>query len=353
MTKVSVVIPVYNAGDYLKESLDCILNQTLDDLEVICVDDGSEDNSLDILNEIASDDSRVKVISQSNQGGGAARNNALPLTEGEYIYFMDADDRLELNALEEFYSISKEKDLDFLIFKAVNYAEDTGEYFHTAYYDMDKIRDFAGDKVFSFDDLGDLIFNISVTPWCKFYNRKFAIESGAQFLEGSIFHDNQFFWEVLFNAERMYFLDKSYYIRRRHSASSTGAGDLRYINIINVVNNIIKLFIKYDKLEQFKNILYNKKVLWIYTRYEEIKEEFRQEFYEAMKEDFTNIKDKSFKSCLDEKNGFIFDSAVSSKTRREFDLKMKNYRLTQENIRLKNQKKLPNFMKYRIKRILK
>ncbi|WP_298522447.1 glycosyltransferase [uncultured Methanobrevibacter sp.] len=353
MPKVSVVIPVYNASDYLRESLECILNQTLDDLEVICVDDGSEDNSLEILNEIAQKDTRVKVLSQTNQGGGAARNNALKHTTGEYLYFMDADDRVDLNALKELYEISEEKNLDFAIFKAINYAEDTGEYFETAYYNMDKIRDFAGDNVFSGDDLGELIFNISVTPWCKFYNHDFVQMSGAKFLEGSIFHDNQFFWEVLFNAERMCFIDKAYYTRRRHSASSTGAGDERYINIINVVNNIINLFVKYGKLDKFRKILYNKKVFWIHTRYLEIMDEFKHEFYCEMKRDFANIEDRSFRGLLDDENRFIFDSIIKSKTQREFDLLIKNYRLTQENIRLKKQKELSGFLKYRIKKIVK
>lgn len=353
MVKVSVIIPVYNASDYLRESLECILNQSLRDIEIICVDDGSEDNSLDILNEIAESDPRVIVLSQENRGGGAARNNALPHAKGEYLYFMDADDKLTKNALEECYGISNEKNLDFVIFKALNYAEDTGEMFETAYYNMDRIRDFAGDEVFSFEDLGDLIFNISVTPWCKFYNKQFVEKSGAQFLEGSIFHDNQFFWEVLFNAKRMYFLDRQYYIRRRHSASSTGAGDLRYINIINVVNNIIRLFIKYGQLDNFREILYNKKVFWIHTRYLEIHDEFKPDFYKAMKEDFTKIKDTDFTQYLDEKNRFIFESAVKSKTPKEFDLRYRNYELTKENERLKNQKKLANFVKYRIKKFLK
>lgn len=353
MVKVSVIIPVYNGEDYLRESLECILNQTLDDLEVICVDDGSTDSSLDILNEIASSDSRVKVMSQTNQGGGAARNNALPYAGGKYLYFMDADDRLDVNAFTELYEICEKHELDFAIFKAVNYAEDTGEYFETDYYNMDKIRDFAASRVFGFDNLGDLIFNISVTPWCKFYNREFVVESGARFLEGSIFHDNQFFWEVLFNAQRMYFIDKPYYTRRRHSASSTGAGDLRYINIINVVNNIIKLFSKYGKLDEFRDILYNKKVFWIYTRYLEIRDEFSDDFYRVMKSDFSNIEDESFESRLDGENAFIYKSATLSRTKREFDLRCKNRELEKENARLKNQKKLPNFIKYRIKKIVK
>lgn len=353
MVKVSVVMPVYNASDYLNEACECILGQTHDDIELICVDDGSEDNSLEILNDIAARDSRVRVFHQENRGGGAARNLALNHTTGKYLYFMDADDKVKPEMFAQLIGKMEADSLDFIIFSAINYAEDTGELFKTPYYSMEKLRAFGEGKIFSFEDLGDLIFDISVTPWCKLYNSEFVSKSGARFLENSIFHDNQFFWEVLFNAERMTFVDGYYYIRRRHSASSTGAGDERYVNIINVVNNIIKLFIKYNQLDRFKHILYNKKVLWIYTRYDEIKDEFKELFYDAMKDDFSNIDDKDFAKYLDEKNGYIFESVIGSKTMTEFDLRIKNYELTKENSELKKRKNLPDFVKYRLKRIVK
>ena len=353
MVKVSVIMPVYNGSDYLAEAIDCVLNQTHDDLELICVDDGSTDNSLDLLTDYEQKDNRVRVFSQKNQGGGAARNFALSHVSGKYLYFMDADDKIKLDAFSQLIGEMEDKNLDFIIFSAINYASDTGEKFKTPYYSMEKLKAFGEGKVFSFDDLGDLIFDISVTPWCKFYNAQFVLNSGARFLENSIFHDNQFFWEVLFNAKRMSFIDGYYYTRRRHSASSTGAGDERYVNIINVVNNIIKLFEKYNQLDRFKQILYNKKVLWIYTRYVEISDEFKQIFYTEMKHDFTSIRDVSFKAHLDTKNTFIFESVINSDTMKEFELLLKNYELTQENIQLKNRKKLSNFIKYRAKKILK
>ena len=353
MVKVSVIMPVYNGSEYLAEAIDCVLNQTHDDLELICVDDGSTDNSLGILRDYEQKDERVVVFSQQNQGGGAARNFALNHISGKYLYFMDADDKIKLDAFTQLIGEMEDKNLDFIIFSAINYASDTGELFKTPYYSMEKLKAFGEGKVFSFDDLGDLIFDISVTPWCKFYNAQFVLDSGARFLENSIFHDNQFFWEVLFNAKRMSFTDGYYYTRRRHSASSTGAGDERYVNIINVVNNIIKLFEKYNQLDRFKKILYNKKVLWIYTRYVEISDDFKQIFYTEMKNDFKDIGDLSFKSYLDNKNTFIFESVINSDTLNEFDLLLKNYELTQENIQLKNRKKLPNFIKYRVKKILK
>lgn len=326
MVKVSVVMPVFNGEDYLRQSIDCILNQSLDDLELICVDDGSLDNSLAILNELKESDSRIKVFHQENRGGGAARNVAMRHATGRYLYFMDADDIIEDDALERLYNLCEEKQLDFTIFKAMNYDEDTDRYYETPDYSMAKVAEFTRGKVFDFNDLGDLIFNITVTPWSKFYNRQFVADSTAQFAEGLIFHDNVFFWEVLFNARRIYFLDVFLYTRRRHSTSSTGAGDKRYANIIVIINRNVEIFIKYGQFEKFKNILYNKKVTWIYMRYENIQSRYRQFFFDEMKRDFskmlTHERHDEFIDALDYKNRSIFEACVESDTTDEFDLKL-------------------------------
>ncbi|MBQ2654652.1 MAG: glycosyltransferase [Methanobrevibacter sp.] len=323
MVKVSVIMPVFNAEEYLKESIDCILNQSLSDWELICVDDGSSDSSLDMLNDFKTKDERIKVYHQENRGGGAARNVALTHATGEYVYFMDADDSIKENALEKLYQLCEEKNLDFTIFKAINYDEDTDRYYETPDYSMEKIAEFAKDKIFAFEDLGDLIFNITVTPWSKFYNREFVEKSGAQFAEGLIFHDNVFFWEVLFNAKRIFFLDEFLYTRRRHSASSTGAGDKRYANIIIIVNRNIELFFKYGQFEKFKHILYNKKVFWIYMRYENIQDKYRQFFFDEMKRDFSKMlaheRYEEFISLLNHKNRSIFEACVENATTDDFD----------------------------------
>ena len=88
MVKVSVVIPVYNVENYLEECLESIINQTLKDIEIICINDGSTDNSLNILNEYAKKDNRISVISQENQGQAVARNNGMKYINGEYFWFI-------------------------------------------------------------------------------------------------------------------------------------------------------------------------------------------------------------------------------------------------------------------------
>ena len=339
MVKVSVIIPVYNASNYLKESLNSILNQTLDDIEVICVDDDSQDNSYDILVDFASKNSNILVLNQKHNGGGAARNMALKHAKGKYIYFMDADDILDKKALDEFYHIAEEKSLDFLIFQAINYDDDTGEYFETAKYSMNKLYDFVEDNIFSFDDLGDYIFNVNMTPWCKFYNREFILKTGARFVEGLIFHDNIFHWQMFFDAKRIYFYKKSYYTRRRHSKSSTGACDERHINTIKINNLIIQEFINHGYFDKYKKKLYNKKLNTIFLRYSEIQDQFKSSFYDAMKKDFSKIlnheKYDEVMHCLNELNKDRFTSVIKANNFEEFELLLLNVDLRNENRKLK------------------
>ena len=327
MVKVSVIMPVYNAEKFLKDSVDSILNQTLTDLEFICADDGSSDNSLNILNEYAKKDSHVKVFSLDHQGGGNARNYALTKVTGEYLYIMDADDILDLNAFQEFYSISKSNNLDFLIFKAINYNVDEDNYYETNYYSMPVLSNAMKGKVFGFKDLGELLFHISVTPWSKFYNTQFIKKSGAKFRENSKFHDNQFFWDIIFQAERIYFLDEFYYTRTRHSESLTASGDEHHIDIIGVVNDIIALFIKHGQLDKYKNRLFNMKILWIIQRYNQIQEKFMGLFYKEMKKDFELNENASFADNLWSKNKYIYDSILISKDYKDFNLLYEYYKI--------------------------
>ena len=103
--KVSVIIPVYNAGQYLRACLDCVMNQALRDIEIICVDDGSEDTSRMILQQYCESDKRIKVLTQENQGAGPARNKAMLCAEGEYVCFLDSDDCYpEPDTLEKLYA---------------------------------------------------------------------------------------------------------------------------------------------------------------------------------------------------------------------------------------------------------
>ncbi len=338
MTKVSVIIPVFNAEDYLSQSLDSIVNQTLDDIEVICVDDGSDDSSLDILNDYSNRYSCIQIYHQDHKRAGAARNHGLEKANGKYVFFMDADDILETDALKEFYEISEDKNLDFLIFQITNYDEATGEYFDTEYYLMEDLYEFVGDRTFSFDDLGEHLFDVPVTLCNKFYNREFIERCGAHFPEGTLFEDNIFLYEYIFDAERAYFYKKKLYTRRIHSDSSTGAGDKRYIDSINIFNMIIQIFIDRGYFEQYKQTLCNEKVRKAFNRYNGIHEQYKEFFYEAMKEDFTRILNQEwyddFMDNLSDYNRPRFEKVVRSRDFYEFEALMENFKLERELLKL-------------------
>ena len=108
MTKVSVIVPVYNAQQYLETCMDSICGQTLKELEILCVDDGSTDASYEILQNYAKKDSRIKLLSQKNQYAGVARNHGMKYARGKYMAFLDADDYFECDMLEKMYERAEE-----------------------------------------------------------------------------------------------------------------------------------------------------------------------------------------------------------------------------------------------------
>jgi hypothetical protein len=229
--------------------------------------------------------------------------------------------------LKELYGVITEKDVDFVIFQALNYDDRLDKYYHDRFYDMNELADFVGDSIFNYKDLGDYIFQMSVTPWCKIYNLEFVKRSGAQFAEGLIFHDNIFFWDILFEAKRIYFYRKFLYTRRRHRKSSTGAGDKRYVSTITINNMIVQKFINHNQFERYKKKLYAKKLSLVYRRFGEVQDQYKEFFYSEMKKDFVKMLDDErygdFLESIGNSNRQRFEDVVNSK---DFDDFMKLYK---------------------------
>ena len=113
--KVSVVMPIFNAYKYIRPALESIMEQTLREIEIICVDDGSTDRTLDILKEYQSKDSRIRIITENNAGPAAARNKGLSRVRGEYVIFLDADDFFNPQLVEKLYDVATRDQLDIAI----------------------------------------------------------------------------------------------------------------------------------------------------------------------------------------------------------------------------------------------
>ena len=213
--KVSVIIPVYNTGEYLREAIDSVLAQTLDNVETIVVNDGSTDNSADIIDGYGD---RITVISKKNAGQAAARNDALKIAKGRYIYFMDSDDWIDSDTLERCYDLCERDNLDFCFFDAVSFGEEeTGsgwqDYHRAAYYPG--IR--KGYEAMS-EMLKDGRYRCSVCM--SLFRTAFLEKFGIRFHPGIIHEDELFSAQVYFNANRIESLDAEFYHRRLRGEST-------------------------------------------------------------------------------------------------------------------------------------
>lgn len=345
MVKISVIIPVYNTEDYLKECLDSITHQTLQDIEIICVNDGSTDNSLNILKEYAKKDNRINIITQKNSGQGVARNNAMKHIKGKYFCFMDADDILDLETLEKCYLELESKNLELVMFKLINFEDGSNKYYTTPLYDMYNVHQAIKNKIFSYEDLGELIFNLSVTPVNKVYKTSFVRKNNVSFPDDIIFEDNVFFWELLFKTKRMYFIDEYYYKRRRHASSTTSLGNERWCDSIEVYNRVWNIFEKNNEFEKFKHKLYNNKVTFALFRFDNILPDAKEIFYLTWKEDLKSVSKKygDFYLKLTETNKQIYDLVTYTKNYQEFEFFRNNLLLSEKIIMIEEKQKKMNY----------
>lgn len=217
--KVSVVIPVYNADDYLQECLDSLLNQTLTAFEIICIDDGSLDTSLSILDQYALKDDRITVLKQQNEGAGAARNLGLAHASGKYVYFMDADDYCDINLLKETYEKAEADQVDIVVFDFCRFDEINGTV--TNYNGMNRNALPKNKEIFSYLDAPNRICSIvNPTPWNKLFNRDFLIRNNLKYLTLSTTNDITFATLSVIKARSFSYINKVLYHYRIGLAGS-------------------------------------------------------------------------------------------------------------------------------------
>ena len=217
--KVSVILPVCNVEEYLPTCLDSIVNQTLREIEIICVNDGSADGSLGILREYAAKDERIVVIDQPNAGAGAARNNGLKVATGKYLSFLDSDDFFEPMMLEEAYQKCVRYDADFVVFRSDAYNNDKKRYEPC----MWTIKnDLLPDKrVFDYRDIKQNIFQaFNGWAWDKLYRHEFVEKNGLLFQEQRSTNDLYFVFAALVCAKRIAVLQEILAHHRKSLAES-------------------------------------------------------------------------------------------------------------------------------------
>ncbi len=215
--KVSVVIPVYNAEKYLEQCLDSVFGQTLKEIEIICVDDGSTDQSNAILENYRCDHPNLKVYHQENRYAGAARNNGLSHASGKYVIFWDSDDYFDLRALELMYAQAEKTQADVCICNAQDFDSETGEFIAHNYLR----KPYPQEEVFNIRDCKDRIYTFTSTvPWNKLIRRSFMIDQDIFFQETKHINDVMASLLILSLAERITICKKRLIYYRMNRADS-------------------------------------------------------------------------------------------------------------------------------------
>lgn len=168
LVKISVIIPVFNVENYLAKCLDSVINQTLKEIEIICVDDGSTDNSFNILNEYKSSDDRIQVYQQENGGHSAATNTALKYIKGDYIFFLDSDDWIELDALEKLYNNATENNCDLVLYDSIEHLPQN-QFRERRFYILNDLKN----QIFDYKAEKRLVLNSYYVQWAKLYKTSF------------------------------------------------------------------------------------------------------------------------------------------------------------------------------------
>lgn len=204
MNKISVILPVFNGEKYIRKAIESVLNQTFTNFELIIVNDGSTDDSLNIINKFR--DNMIKFINQVNQGPGASRNKALKIASGVYIMFLDSDDFFTSDALEVAHGEITKFGADLTFFQMINF--DGERYYENDWFEMKTFDDSFENRVFTPQETPGSIFDLSVGVCQKIYNHEFLKNIDAQFPEGIFFEDMPFFYYVFLKASKISIVKK-------------------------------------------------------------------------------------------------------------------------------------------------
>ena len=303
MSKVGVVIPVYNVEEYLRECLDSIVNQTLKELKIIIVNDGSKDSSLNIINEYASKDDRIFVINKSNSGYGDSMNKGLELAyelDVEYIAIMEPDDYISLDGYENLYKLAKENDVELLRANIVSvFYDDNNEknYFNNS---LLRATPHLYDKLINIEDYKE-IFNMN-SNCAGLFKTGFLKNNNIWFntTPGASYQDIGFWFQSYALSKKLYFTENRYYHYRRNRPGSSE----------NIVKNIYTIC---EEMKYIHNFLTNNKDLkekYNYEYYKTMYSSYRmvlQKIDESKWEEFLNMISTEFKKALDSNDLTIED----------------------------------------------
>jgi len=282
ISKISIIIPVYNVEQYLRQCLDSIVNQTMREIHIICVNDGSPDNSRAILQEYADRDSRFEIIDKPNGGLSSARNAAYPSIKGKYVLFVDSDDWIAIDLCEKTYRKAEVTGAQMTLF---SYQEEGG------YGSAGLFRTITpNDKTTIEEKLPVLDYPIACG---KLWRSDFLLDNKLYFPEGLAFEDNLFNWQAVILAERISVVPERFYHYRCVSSSISQSGGKHVMHIFPIFEKIREYLLESGYYTAYRDKFLSKKLNGWHYQYHHIQKSLRPQYVAMIRESLT-AEDREF-----------------------------------------------------------
>ena len=277
---LTIAVAVYNTGKYLRECMDSVVNQTYPNLEIICVNDCSTDNSLEILEEYAAKDTRIKIITnERNLGLGIVRNIGMDAAHGEYILFIDSDDWLDLTACEKLISKAKENDSDVVFYFAYQVDGDKKE-------GWKKFSDVS--YPLNLKDRKALLREIHAQTWSRLLKLEFLRKREIRFPNFCWGEDQKLHWMVCLLAEKVAFESEYLYYYRKRKGQLTRCTDRRRMLIVDVFDDLEEYLRGKKIYSSYKKEFLKKKYQHYWNAFLNLDLQFRKEFLRKIKISFSD-----------------------------------------------------------------
>ena len=283
MEQVSIIIPIYNVEKYLTKCINSVINQTHKNIEIICVNDGSTDNSLEILKDLSQKDSRIKVINKKNGGLSSARNEGLKYVTGKYVYFLDSDDWIEPDTISLLLCKMLSNDVDCVIHNVKTISET----------DNFKAKAIECQNWFDSKNKPDGIYNLILeinkdipsVAWNKLYKMEIINKYDCKFPEGLMQEDEAFVWIYMIHCKRYYYLNNQLYnyLIRSNSIMDNINNTIHILDILYIQQIIYEVILKHKKINIYKNALTNNYVNTANELYQRLPQKYKKEALKIIK----------------------------------------------------------------------
>lgn len=326
MPKVSIIIPIYNVEKYIRQALDSVINQTLKEIEIICINDCTPDNSFEIVKEYAKNDKRFVLLEmESNQGQGIARNRALDIAKGDYIMFLDPDDWFELDACEKAYNQISKNQNDMVFFNLDIQKEKNGK-FHKNELNVERLGFFRKIKDNRHINLAEIedIWITACWTWAQIYSREFLNANQIRYSINRFAEDLPFFARAITYSKDISILDEPLYTYRKELSKRNNDYSKHYADVLSTKKQAYEIVKKYGS----KNILNNFIVYQIDSDLHWLKAFSKQnkkiikDFYIQVREKFKDFSANLPKDLLKKSHNYRdFKLILESKNYSEYSIK--------------------------------